>query len=146
MTIARYRARLDEFGLGSEEDADRLRLLGNVVIPLPREREAFVAPIETPRRPALLLPLYLSLGAAHGFDVYTTTRGLARGHTEGNPLVAPVAANPWALTAVKAASAATSIVLAERLWRRHRGAAVAAMVASNILIGVVAARNAANLR
>ena len=62
-----------------------------------------------------------------------------------NPLVRPVAGNPWAMTAVKSASTAASIYVAERLWRKHRVAAVALMVASTVLIGAVVGQNATGM-
>ncbi len=95
----------------------------------------------TPTRPLILPVLYLSLSVLQGLDVYTTTRSLNAGASELNPLVEPFAGNVFALTAVKAASTATSIAIAERLWKKNRVAAIVAIVASNLVIGAVVATN-----
>lgn len=93
------------------------------------------------KRPLILPALYLSLGVLQGMDVYTTTRNLKAGASELNPLMEPVAGNVFALTAVKVASTATSIYIAERLWKKNRFAAIAAMVASNVIVTAVVAKN-----
>ena len=49
------------------------------------------------------------------------------------------------MTAVKSVSTAASMYVAERLWRKHRVAALALAVASNVLIGAVVAQNATGL-
>ncbi len=94
-----------------------------------------------PKRPLILPALYLSLSVLQGLDVYTTTRNLNAGASELNPLMEPLAGNVFALTAVKAVSTATSIYFAERLWKKNRVAAIAAMVASNIIVTAVVAKN-----
>jgi hypothetical protein len=95
----------------------------------------------------VLPALYLSLAGLNAFDAYSTTRGLAGGATESNPLMKPMAGNPAVLWAVKGAVTATSIVMAERLWKSNRKAqAVAVMVISNGMMAMVAARNASVLR
>lgn len=57
--------------------------------------------------------------------MYTTTRNLKAGASELTPLMEPFAGNVFGLTAVKAASTATSIYIAERLWKKNRAAAIA---------------------
>ncbi len=94
-----------------------------------------------PKRPLVLPALYLSLSVLQGLDVYTTRRNVKAGASELNPLIEPVAGNVFALTAVKAASTVTSIYIAERLWKKNRVAAIAAMVVSNVIVTAIVAKN-----
>jgi hypothetical protein len=57
-----------------------------------------------------------------------------------------VAGNSAKLWAVKAASTAGSIWLAERMWKTNRVGAIVMMVVSNGLSASVAARNASVLK
>ncbi len=94
-------------------------------------------------RPAILPPLYLSLGALQVYDGFTTLRGVERGARETNALVGGLAGKPAAFWAVKAGSAAFTIVMAERLWRDHRRVeAITTLVVANAVMAAVAARNA----
>jgi hypothetical protein len=63
------------------------------------------------------------------------------GRTEANPLVAPFANRPGLMIGVKAAAAAGTIALSERLWRRHRVAAVTLMIVANAGYAAVVAHN-----
>lgn len=95
----------------------------------------------TSRRPAPLVPLYVSLGVLQGFDIYTTSTALSRGAVEANPGMQPVAGNPWASTAVKAAATATSIFFIERAWKQNRKGAVILATAINVATAAVVAHN-----
>jgi hypothetical protein len=98
-------------------------------------------------RPSALAPMYLSLAALQGYDIYSTTTALKQGAVEANPLLKGVAGNKTALIAVKSATTAVTIYAAERLWRQNRRkSAIALLVASNALMGAVAMNNAAVLR
>jgi hypothetical protein len=97
-----------------------------------------LAPAERPRP---LLPLYGSFGALQAMDAHSTLRAVRNGAVERNPLIAPLSSNPGAMFAVKAATTAGTIVLAERLWRRHPGKAVGVMVAANIAYAAIVAAN-----
>jgi len=100
----------------------------------------------TPSRPAMLMPLYVGNIALQAYDGYSTLRGVHEGVPETNPLVGGLASRPAAFWAMKAASAATSILLTERLWRQHHAKqAVVWMIITNGAMAAVAARNAANL-
>jgi hypothetical protein len=57
-----------------------------------------------------------------------------------------VANNAAALWGLKVTATAGNILAAERLWKRHRTAAVVIMVASNAVAAAVAARNVHVLR
>jgi len=96
-------------------------------------------------RPSSLVPLYVSLAALQGYDAMQTFAGTRSGLTEANPLLA--GGQPAAVLGVKAAATASSIFLAERLWRgRHRTAAVGVMLLSNGVLSAVCVRNAALVR
>ena len=59
-----------------------------------------------------------------------------------NPLVRSIDADPVALTAFKIGATATTIVLAEKLWRNHkRTAAVLTMVGVNSAYAIIVAHN-----
>jgi len=117
--------------------------------PLPRtefalpETAAFEAwPIEqTNTRPAPLMSLYVTFAALQALDVASTRMALRAGGRETNPLVAPVAGSPVALTAVKAGAAGAIIYASERLWKKKRKASVLTMIGLNIAYGMVVAHN-----
>lgn len=98
-------------------------------------------------RGPLLLTLYFTVSGLHAYDAYSTTRGLARGSREANPMMRTVSGNAAALWTVKAGATALSIGISERLWRQNRRArAVAVMLATNGILAAVAARNMGVLR
>ncbi len=100
-----------------------------------------------PSRGGLLPALYVSLAGLNAFDAYSTSKGLGRGAVESNSVMKGVAGNPAALWAVKGGVTATSIFLAERLWRsNHKPQAVAVMIITNGMMAAVSARNAGVLK
>ena len=106
-----------------------------------------IAPAPLPaRRPALLPALYITLGAVQVWDVYSTSAALNAGAVERNPLVAPVVSNAGGMLGLKLAAAGSSILFAERLWRKNRIAAVVTMAAINGATAAVAVRNMRNAR
>ena len=98
------------------------------------------------KRPSALPALYVSLAALQAFDAYSTSRGLGRGAGEANPLVKGVAGSPVTFWAVKAATTAGTILMAERLWKTNKAKAIAVMVLSNGVMAFVGAHNARVLR
>ena len=98
------------------------------------------------RRPNVLPVLYVSLAALQAFDGYSTTAGLSRGAREANQVMGGVAGNSAAFWAVKVASTAGSIWMAERMWKHNRVGAIVTMVAVNSVMASVAARNASVLK
>jgi len=98
------------------------------------------------RRPKVLPVLYASLAALQVMDALSTFRGLELGAVEANPVMAGIADNRKAMFAVKAGVTAASILVAERLWKKNRVAAVVSMVGLNALIGTVVAHNHSVLR
>jgi hypothetical protein len=107
---------------------------------LPRQWRAAEAPSRTDR-PRVLPALYVSFGALQALDAHSTLRALGRGQVEGNPVMRGIAAQPAAVVGVKAATAAGTIFLTEKLWRRHRTAAIVLMVALNAGYAAVVAHN-----
>jgi hypothetical protein len=98
-------------------------------------------------RPAILPPLYVGFAALQVFDGYTTTHGVGIGVTEANPFFEPFAGHPMAVWAMKAGVTAGAIAAAEQLWRRRRRSqAIAVMVVSNAVMGLVATHNASVTR
>lgn len=92
-------------------------------------------------RPAALVPLYASLAALQGMDIYTTVSALSRGGVEANPAMRPVAGNAWTATAVKTGATAASIYFIERAWKHNRKGAVILATAINVATAAVVAHN-----
>src|SRR2546427_8393380 len=82
-------------------------------------------------RPRVLPALYVTLAAFQAFDAYSTVRGLSGGAQESNPLMQHVAGNTIGFVALKAASAAVPMILAERMWKHNKVGAIAMMVVAN---------------
>jgi hypothetical protein len=93
-------------------------------------------------RPSMLPALYAASAALQGYDAYSTLTALKNGGVEANPLMKNVVKSPAAFVALKASVTATSIVAAEKMWKSgNRIGAVGVMVASNVMMGMVAAHN-----
>jgi hypothetical protein len=93
------------------------------------------------RRPASLVPLYVTFAALQVLDTNSTRHALARGYAESNPLLRPVAGSGAAMMLVKTGATAATVVAVERLWRRNRLAAVLTMIGINAGYAVVVAHN-----
>jgi hypothetical protein len=103
---------------------------------------AVQSPTVQAHRPAALTPLYVSFAALQGLDVYSTSRALSSGvGREANPAMRGIVGNPAGLIAVKAATAATAIWAAEKMWKRHPRAAIVFMTALNSAMAAVVAHN-----
>jgi hypothetical protein len=96
---------------------------------------------QTSRRPAPLISLYVSFATLQALDVASTRKALNAGAVEANPLVAPIAGSPLAMTAVKAGVAGAMIYASERLWKTNRKAAVLTMIGLNAAYGFAVAHN-----
>ena len=96
----------------------------------------------TAHRPAALAPLYVSLVSVNVLDVHSTYDALhsANGR-EANPLLSGIVDRPAAFIAVKATTTAVSIWTAEKLWKKHRYAAVAVVGISNAALAVAVVNN-----
>lgn len=94
------------------------------------------------RRPSMLPALYATSAALQGYDTFSTLNALKSGAREANPLMKNVVKSPTAFVAMKAGVTAGSIMAAEQLWKNHhRMGAIGMMVASNVMMGLVAAHN-----
>lgn len=98
----------------------------------------YTAPVRS-ERPVALPLLYTSLAAAQVFDAYSTRQGLASGAREANPLMRGEGAAFWTM---KAVGTAVPIIIAERMWKKNKAAAIVTMVLANSVMAVVAANNA----
>jgi hypothetical protein len=94
-----------------------------------------------PKRPAALVPLYISFGVLQGLDGRTTFRALENGAVEVNPLMKGVADSAVGMAAVKAAAGAGVIFATERMWKHNKVAAVLFMTATNSAMAWVVQHN-----
>ncbi|HZP47532.1 MAG TPA: DUF5658 family protein [Vicinamibacterales bacterium] len=98
-------------------------------------------------RPAALVPMYLGLVSLQAFDGYSTLKAVRNGAVEQNPLVGWASNQSAAMWTLKAASTASTIYFAERLWRDHKKTqAIVTLVVANATMAAVAAHNASVLR
>jgi hypothetical protein len=100
-----------------------------------------VLPPEPEARPPGLLALYAGFATLQALDAHSTVQAVHSGYEESNPLVAPFSQSPAAMYAFKAATTTVTILLVEKLRRRHRGAAIGLMVALNVGYASVVAHN-----
>lgn len=102
------------------------------------------------RRPLVLPALYASQIALQALDAHSTYAAINRGAHEANPLMKGIVKNKGAMMAVKAGVAASTILLAEKMWKRgNRVGAIATMLVVNGVTAAVVANNykvAASLR
>jgi len=93
-------------------------------------------------RPAMLPALYTASALLQGYDTYSTLSALKNGGREANPFMKSVTKSPIGFVAMKAGVTTASIMAAERLWKNHhRAGAIGLMIASNVMMGMVAAHN-----
>ena len=131
--------------LAAEADATAAKVEGEQATNL--HRSSFN---ERAKRPMLLPALYVTQAALQVLDATSTYSALSRGAVEANPLMKGVVGNKGAMMAVKAGVAASTIWIAERMWKRgNRVGAIATMLVVNGVTGAVVANNykvAASLR
>jgi uncharacterized protein DUF5658 len=99
-----------------------------------------------PRRPAILLPLYVVFGVLQVGDARSSYLGVRQGLVELNPLMGGAVRSPGQLFAMKVATTSATLGATELLWRRHRKAAVVLMIVSNAAYGAIVANNVRMLR
>jgi len=92
-------------------------------------------------RPRALIALYVSYSVTQGLDVFSTRQALARGGRERNPLARSVAGSTAAMAAIKVGSTTATVLLTEKLWKRHRTAAIVMMVTLNAINVAVVTHN-----
>ena len=129
-------------------------LVASVSLPAPEVLAANRAATPGPARsstpaPAALTPrpgfpvvgsLYASFVALQVLDVHSTSKALANGAHEANPML-PFAGNTGAMLGVKAASSACTLYIANRVARRNKTAAIVLMAALNSAYSVIVAHN-----
>ena len=93
------------------------------------------------RRPAALPALYLSFAVLQGLDAHSTLTAVRGGGREVNPAVKGLVNQPASFVGAKIAATAGTLYLTERLWKKHRVAAVVLMVAVNATYGAIVANN-----
>jgi hypothetical protein len=106
------------------EDGQLAASASRVIVTMAHE-----APIA--KRPLALSALYGALGSLQALDVYSTKMALAQGAYEANPVMREISENSAAMWAVKAATTAGTIYVAEKLWKKNRVAAVVLLAAVN---------------
>ena len=95
-----------------------------------------------PTRPKSLLPLYGTLVILQGLDMHSTMRGAgAASGREANPVMKPFVNNGAAFLAVKTSATLGVIWMSEKVWRKHRKAAVVSVFVVNTLMAGVVANN-----
>ena len=95
----------------------------------------------SPSRPAALPALYISFAVLQGLDAHSTLTAVSAGGREVNPAVRDLVNQPASFVGAKIAATAGTLYLTERLWKKHRTAAVVLMVAVNTAYGVIVAHN-----
>jgi hypothetical protein len=103
--------------------------------------QPFPEPVAEPKRPAPLIPLYTSLAVLQGLDIHSTSRGLASGGYEANPVMEPIVDNRTAFVVLKTVTTAGVILASEKLWKKNRRAAVVMTALTNIGLFMVVANN-----
>jgi hypothetical protein len=104
-------------------------------------RDVDGAPPRPEERPPGLLALYAGFATLQVLDAHSTLQAVQSGYEESNPLVAPFTQSPAAMYAFKAATTTATILLVEKLSRKHRGAAIGLMIAVNVAYAGVVAHN-----
>ena len=126
-----------------------IAVVGLGVVPVHAEELATLTPPAVPTVPAVMVvpavamhSLYASYVALSVLDFQTTRMALNSGNFhEANSLMSPVAGHSTALLAVKSAAVATTIYLTQRLRPHHPRMAIGAIVAANVISGVVVTHN-----
>lgn len=102
--------------------------------------------IATIDRPAILPALYATLGAMQAWDVYSTRAAIQAGAREANPAAAAFAGSAGSMLGLKAATTASTIFFAERMWKKNKLGAVVMMVAINGATAAVSMHNMRNAK
>lgn len=106
-----------------------------------RQNLQWASPPEPEARPPGLLALYAAFATLQALDAHSTIEATRSGYLEANPVVAPFAQTPAAMYAFKAATTTLTILVVEKLRKRHRGAAIGLMIAVNVAYVSVVAHN-----
>jgi len=99
-----------------------------------------IAPVTSPPR-QLFSSLYVGLVTTQVLDIHSTLRALDAGHREANPLARWATGNPVTLVAFKTAATAGTMVLVERVRRKHPMRAAILLAAVDTAYAFVVAHN-----
>lgn len=126
----------------AEKEEMKLADAGGVIVPM--------APMSdySPKvdRPAILPALYVTLGAMQAWDVYSTRAALSAGAREANPTATPFSGSAGSLLGLKAATTASTIFFAERMWKKNKVGAIVMLVAINGATAAVSMHNMRNAK
>ena len=95
----------------------------------------------TPKPSPAFSALQVSFGALQVLDVVTTIRAVQTGRVEANPFMRDLSGHPAAFAAVKAGAAASTILLARKVAKNNRPAAIVLIAAVNSAYAAIVARN-----
>ena len=126
----------------AEKEEMTLTNAGGVLVPM-APMAAYAPHLE---RPAILPALYVALGAVQVLDVYSTRAALAAGAREANPTAAPFAKQSGSMLGLKAATTASTIFFAERMWKKNKVGAIVMLVAVNGATAAVSMQNMRNAK
>jgi uncharacterized protein DUF5658 len=93
------------------------------------------------KRPAVLMPLYVTFVGLQALDVHSTMSAVGSGAREANPMMRSAVGNPAGMVVLKAGTAVGVVFLTEKVWRHNRTAAIVTMFALNSAYITVAAHN-----
>lgn len=98
------------------------------------------------QRPPVVAALYASVVALNTYDVVLTAQALNLGAVEMNPMLGSGRHAAWVAT-MKGATTFATVLIVERIWRRHHPRqAIAVMAIANGLMTGVAIHNASVVR
>jgi len=111
--------------------------------PEPAAQPAASAATTVPRRSSngLFTSLYIGFATTQVLDVHSTLRALDAGHREANPMMQWATDRPAAFVALKTATTAGTLFVAERVRRHHPKAALIMMTALDTAYSFVVAKN-----
>jgi hypothetical protein len=116
-----------------------------LIHPSPADPPSSTAAPASAKRPAALLPLYVSFTALQFADVHSTLSARAAGGLEGNPVFTGLR-SPAGMVAVKVGLALGTTYAVERLRKRSPRTAVVLMIALNSTYAGIVAHNYAVAR
>ncbi|MEO6212829.1 MAG: DUF5658 family protein, partial [Vicinamibacterales bacterium] len=85
--------------------------------------------------------MYVSFAALQVLDAMSTTKALATGATEANPAINAIVKNKAAFYGVKAATALSTVLFAERIAKNHPRRAAILMAVLNTGYAAIVAHN-----
>lgn len=125
-----------------KEEMKLVDIGGGVILPMAAMSDY------TPKvdRPAILPALYATLGVMQAWDIYSTRAAIQAGAREANPTAAAFTGSAGSMLGLKAATTASTIFFAERMWKKNKVGAVVMMVAINGATAAVSMHNMRNAK